>query len=119
MNSKNTITGSRVQLRLRVTQHIRDIDLMNFIITYLECGSLYKYPNGSAVYISVVNFEDITNKVIPLLNGKIQGVKLNDYLDWCKVHGLMQDKLHLTSEGLTLINSIKNNMNKGRSRREI
>lgn len=114
IESKTTVTGYRVQLRFRITQHIRDIDLMNFIILRLGCGSLYKYPNGLAVYINVVSFEHITDKIIPLLNGKIEGVKRNDYLDWCKIHNLMLDKKHLTPEGLNTIRSIKDNINRGR-----
>ena len=44
------------------------------------------------------------------------GVKQNDYLDWCKVAKLMNDGLHLTIDGLNLIRTIKDGMNKGRSK---
>lgn len=35
--------GYRVQLRLRITQHIRDELLMKVILNYLGAGVLYKY----------------------------------------------------------------------------
>jgi hypothetical protein len=41
-------------------------------------------------------------------------VKLLDYLDWCKVAKLMQNKEHLTLEGLNKIRQIKAGMNKER-----
>jgi hypothetical protein len=37
-----------------------------------------------------------------------------DYLDWCKVAELMQNKEHLTASGLDQIRKIKAGINKGR-----
>ena len=42
------------------------------------------------------------------------GVKLIDYLDWCKVARLMNEGSHLTEEGIKLIREIKSGMNTGR-----
>jgi hypothetical protein len=93
--------GQRVQIRLRISQHIRDLELMKALIQFLNAGSLYKYPNGLAIGIYIVNFKDITEKIIPLLNEyTISGVKLKDYKDWVKVHELMQKGSHLTSVAL-------------------
>jgi hypothetical protein len=55
---------------------------MKALIQFLNAGSLYKYPNGLAIGIYIVNFKDITEKIIPLLNEyTISGVKLKDYKD--------------------------------------
>ena len=43
------------------------------------------------------------------------GVKLYDYIDWCKIHNLINDGLHLTFKGLNIIRNIKSGMNKGRN----
>lgn len=108
-------TGYRVQLRFRITQHERDIKLMKSIITQLGSGSIYKYPKVPAVSITLVKFSDITNIIIPFFNKyPLLGVKLYDYLDWCKIHNLMNDGSHLTPEGLNIIRNIKSGMNKGR-----
>lgn len=105
----------RVQLRFRITQHIRDLKLMQSIIFKLGCGTLYKYPKQKAVSIVVVDFSNITNIIIPLFDKyPIQGVKLSDYLDWCSVHNLMANKQHLTVEGLKEIEKIKTGINKSR-----
>jgi hypothetical protein len=42
------------------------------------------------------------------------GVKLYDYLDWCKIAKLMNDGSHLTLDGLNLIRKLKTSLNSGR-----
>lgn len=107
--------GHRVQLRFRITQHSRDIELMKTLITYLGSGSLYNYPNQKAVALTVVDLSDITKKIIPFFyKNPILGVKLLNFLDWCKVADLMASGTHLTSEGLDFIRTIKSGMNKNR-----
>ncbi len=63
-------------------QHKRDHILMEKIVQYLGLGKVYKYKSKSAVYLCVVDFSDITNKLIPLFEANsIVGVKYQDYLD--------------------------------------
>jgi LAGLIDADG endonuclease len=81
LKSTNKI-GKRAQLRFRITQHERDLKLMEVLIKYLESGSIYKYPGEPAVSLTIVNFSDITDKIIPLFDkNPLVGVKLYDYLD--------------------------------------
>ena len=113
--STNSKLGYRVQLRFRITQHIKDIILMEKIIKYFSAGKLYKYGGKNAVSLSLVDFTDITNIIIPFFNeNSIIGIKLYDYLDWCKIHSLMINRLHLTVEGINSIRKIKSGMNRGR-----
>ena len=107
----------RVQLRFRITQHERDKNLMELIIKYLNSGKLYKHSDKPALVITVSKFSDIKNKIIPFFDNEknsIQGVKLLDYLDWCKIAKLIDEGSHLTLEGLEKILRIKKNMNTGR-----
>nr|YP_010836045.1 hypothetical protein QLP54_mgp21 [Phyllosticta yuccae]WGC90060.1 hypothetical protein [Phyllosticta yuccae] len=97
----NNKTGYRVQLRFRITQHLRDIKLMENLVQYLGGGKVYKYTQ-SGVHLSIVDFSLITYRIIPLFKEK--GVKSKDYQDWCKIHELMVNRSHLTVEGM---NSIK------------
>ena len=107
--------GYRIQLRFRITQHERDLKLMENIVKYFGSGNIYKYSGKSAVSLTIVNFTYITNIIIPFFNeNPLVGVKLYDYLDWCKIHKLMKDGLHLTLEGLDQIRKIKTGMNTGR-----
>lgn len=111
----NSRLGYRVQLRFRISQHSRDFILMQKIVEYLGSGKIYKYAGKSAVSLSMVDFKDITNIIIPFLNqNPIIGIKLYDYLDWCKIHSLMINRSHLTVEGINSIRKIKSGMNRGR-----
>ena len=74
--------GYRAQLRFRISQHIRDIKLMESIAKYLSTGNIYKYPNQDAVSFYIVNLNDLTNIIIPFFEkNPLVGGKLFDYLD--------------------------------------
>lgn len=74
-----------------------------------------KYSGKAAVVLTITNFSDITNIIIPFFyNNPLLGVKLLDYLDWCKIAKLMSEGSHSTNEGLNLIIKIKSGMNTGR-----
>jgi hypothetical protein len=113
--STNNKLGSRVQLRFRISQHSRDTMLMEKLVEYFKSGKIYNYSGKSAVSLSIVDFSDITNIIIPFFNkNPIIGIKFYDYLDWCKIHSLMVNRLHLTPEGILSIKEIKSGMNTGR-----
>ena len=114
--STNSKLGYRVQLRFRISQHSRDLILMQKIVEYLGSGRIYKYAGKSAISLTIVDFKDITNILVPFFNeNPIIGIKLHDYLDWCKIHSLMLNRSHLTVEGINSIRKIKSGMNTGRN----
>jgi hypothetical protein len=114
--STNSKLGYRVQLRFRISQHKRDLILMQKIMEYLGSGKIYKYAGKSAISLTIVDFKDITNILVPFFNeNSIVGIKLHDYLDWCKIHSLMLNRSHLTVEGINSIRKIKSGMNTGRN----
>ena len=107
--------GTRVQLRFRISQHERDFKLMELLVKHLGSGTIYKYPGKDAIVLTIVKFSDITNIIIPLFEkNPILGLKLLDYLDWCKIAQLIIGGSHLTIEGLNLIREIKSGINTGR-----
>jgi hypothetical protein len=82
---------------------------------YLEVGNIYKYPDKSAIVFTIFKFSDIINIIIPFFEtNPILGIKLFDFLDWCKIAHLMKEGKHLTLEGLNFIREIKSGMNTGR-----
>ena len=112
--STNSKLGYRVQLRFRISQHNRDFKLMEKIVEYFGSGKIYKYGGKSAVSLTIVDFADITNIIVPFFNKyPILGIKLYDYLDWCKIHNLMINRLHFTVQGIGSIRNIKSGMNTG------
>jgi len=71
INKSKTATGFAVQLKLTITQHSRDKELMENLVTYLECGRYEarskdkKFQAGNFV---VTKLSDITEKIIPFFD---------------------------------------------------
>ena len=107
--------GYRVQLRFRISQHSREIELMEKLVEYFGAGKIYNYAGKSAINLTIFDFTEISQIIIPFLNKTpLLGIKFYDYLDWSKIHSLMVNRLHLTVEGIDSIRKIKSGMNKGR-----
>jgi hypothetical protein len=86
---------------------------MQRISDYLNCGNIYIYRE--AVDFKVVKLQDL-NTIISLFNKyPIVGIKYLDYLDFVKAVELLNNKSHLTEEGLNQLQILKDNMNRGRS----
>src|SRR6185437_6267395 len=110
-------TGFSVSLRFQLTQHNRDLELMQSLIKFLDCGNIFeKSKQSAAIDFRIQKFKDLTEKVLPFFKEyPIKGVKHLDYLNFVKVIELMKEKEHLTEEGLNKICKIKAGMNRGRS----
>ena len=108
-----TNIGETVKLIFSVSQHSRDKILIKSFIYYFQCGNTNH--EGNVINYKVTKFGDITQKIIPFFKKHpIQGVKSEDFKDFCLVAEMMKDKKHLTSEGLEKIKQIKARMNRGR-----
>lgn len=114
-NSQKSVDflGESVWLRFMITQHSRDEEfLINCLIKYLGCGKYYSRSNKEYGELIVEKFTDIVEIIIPFFDKyKLQGAKQKDFEDFKKVALLMQDKVHLTSQGLEEIRKIKSGMN--------
>ena len=110
--SKTHKLGLSVTLNFIVTQNIRDMLLMEEIKSTLGCGSITINESSSVIRFAVTNLSDIQNKIIPFFDKyPVLGVKSLDFTDFKKVAGFMQNKEHLTDEGLTEIIKIVEGMN--------
>ena len=109
----STNLGKTSRLVFKLTQHSRDVELMNRVMKFFGAGKIYK--SRGTVYLHITKLEDLNEKVIPFFEKyKIIGIKSKDYSDFKKVAELMNNKAHLTSEGLEEIHNIKIGINKGR-----
>jgi hypothetical protein len=116
--------GSQVSLSFTITQHARDKELLTGLVPYLGCGGSVVRSNNSLAWDFKVNRTiDINEKIIPFFyNYPLEGAKRWDFEDFwqaskqaTKVAQLMENKAHLTREGLYQIIKIKSGTNKGRS----
>lgn len=77
---------------------------------------LKRILKAQLVNLVVKKFADITDKIIPFFDKyPLQGVKALEFSDFKRVANLMQNKAHLTEEGLAQIRSIKSGMNFSRN----
>lgn len=105
----------RAYLRFRVSQHERDIQLMELIILYLGVGRIEKDSRKPLIYLVIGNFSDIIQIIIPFFNKyPILGIKILDYQDWRKIANIINSGCHLTNEGFEEIRQIESGMNRGR-----
>lgn len=116
----NNLLTHKIKLMFRIAQNSRDLNLLNLIIKYLDCGTIQRKGNsGSQMYMidyNVSKFNDIYTKIIPFFEKyKLSSSKYLDFLDFCEVAHMIKDSLHLTSEGITKILEIKAKMNSNRS----
>lgn len=106
--------GLSVQLVFRITQHSRDIGLMNTIAEFFGCGRIEK-RNTEACDFTVNSLKAFELKIIPFFSTyTLQGSKYLDFKDFNKVVNIMKIKGHLTDQGLNTIKNIKAGMNTGR-----
>lgn len=99
--------GTKVELIFQLTQHIRDKNLIESLIKYLDCGKYRIRTGGLAGDYLVYKLSDITSKIIVLFDKyPISGYKLKDYEDFKLVAKLMNEKSHLTKKGIKEIKKI-------------
>lgn len=102
-----------INLRFTITQHNRDLELLQNLLNYLGCGKYYSSRNEVTFITSC--FSDIKSKIIPIFDKyPLLGTKKEDFKDFKKVAELMESKDHLTEEGIKNITLIKSNMNSKR-----
>ena len=89
---------------------------MKYLITYFDCGKYYEVKGKNKGEFGIHKFLDIVQKVIPLFQKyPIEGVKGEDFADFCRVAELMKSEKQKTKEGFEEIKRLKDGMNRGRS----
>nr|YP_009262057.1 LAGLIDADG endonuclease [Chrysoporthe austroafricana]AMX22132.1 LAGLIDADG endonuclease [Chrysoporthe austroafricana] len=110
---KDSVLGEGVKLVFKVTQDKRNKEVLELFSSIFGCGKVYNQSSkGGVLDYMVTGLGDITEKVIPFFMAHpLKGAKLKEFQDWCEVAELMQNKAHLTKDGLEKIRSIKLGMN--------
>lgn len=99
--SKTNKIGSSVRLKFLLGQHIRDNLLIGSFVDYLGCGRVVHPLSYNHVEYVVSNLTDINEKIIPFVQKyPILGSKSLDFEDFCKASLIIQNKEHLTAEGI-------------------
>lgn len=113
VTNDSAITGKIVSLRFSITQHARDIKLLESFINYLGCGSVVVHNTRSTVEFVVTRFTDIQEKIVPFfVKYPLQGIKLLNFNAFTEGAKLIKNKTHTSHEGLKKIQLLKAEMNK-------
>jgi len=105
----------RVQAKFQIGLHVRDLDLLLQIQKFFKgIGSIGKSNN--MVFYSVSGLKDLITVIIPhFLKYPLLTQKAVDFLLLKKIVDLINNKVHLTLDGLSQIVSMKAAMNRGLS----
>lgn len=105
--------GYSIQPMFRVTQHERDLIVLQRIIETLGCGKLFGPYSGRDRYdISILNLKDITDIIIPFfIKYPMYGAKSLDFNSFCLGVSIILRKEHLTKEGLDKLKDLAYSMN--------
>lgn len=105
--------GYAVSLSFSLSQHIKDVELLERLCLFLDCGVVRISSSRGTGELVITKSSDLNQKVIPLLlKYNLSGVKLLDFERFKEVSLLIENKMHLTPEGLALIKTIKDAMYK-------
>ena len=105
--------GETVWLKYILTQHSRDKVLLQSLMPTLNCGRYISKSNYGEFVVE--KFTDIRDKIIPIFEKfKLHGIKTKNYEDFKKAAILIENKAHLTREGLDELKIIKGKMNRER-----
>jgi len=82
------------------------------MVEYLGCGSITSVDRGT-IDFKVTKFSSIRDIIIPFFEKyPLQSSKNRNFLSFCEVARLVDNKAHLTEKGLDPIRIIKNKTNK-------
>ena len=107
--------GYQIILISKITQHVRDEQLIKNLVTFLGCGRFYKRPKENIVDFLCKSLSENIDVVLPFFEKHpILGIKALDFQDWSKIAYLIKSRAHLTTKGLNEILEIKSRMNTNR-----
>jgi hypothetical protein len=111
LRGKNWSAAARFAIKL----HIADIDILYKIKTFFGGIGSVKINGKTAIY-RVSKITDIIKVIIPHFKKyPLQSAKFIEFKIWKKSAVLINNKEHLTEEGILKINSLKSGLNKGLS----
>lgn len=109
-NPKSAL-GKSTKIKIQITQNNISIAVLEKIKEYLGIGKVYPYPENNASSYTISSIGE-ANKFIELFkSAEFKGAKALDYKSFCEGIDLINDKKHLTQEGLEMLINISSKMN--------
>jgi len=100
-------------IEFALTQHARDIELLQKIQEYLNCGIVGALTKKTAFYFRARSLRDCSDVIIPHFDSyPLLGWKERNYKIWREIILIIQSGAHLTPEGKDKIIKLRKNLNK-------
>ena len=110
--SKTYKIGWSVKPKFQIKLHIKDVDLLYQLQNYLQgIGNIYTYHNSNRAIYSVDSVKELNKLFIHFESFPLLMQKAADFILFKQAVNLMNNKAHLTLEGLTQIVNLKASMN--------
>ncbi len=116
VKDKNRKLGWRIEAKFQLGLHSKDYDVLSQLQQYLGgIGAIYLKGKRVVANYSVYSINDLNKLILHLDKYPLLTQKAADFLLFKQVVELMNNKVHLTVEGLNQIVNIKASMNLGLS----
>ena len=105
--------ANKLKPKLKYENHIKELELFNSILSYLNHGNLYISNRKSTGFVTleINNINVLINVILPIFSEGMLTKKSLDFTDWSIIVKITYYGYHTLSEGKELINLIKSNIN--------
>lgn len=110
--------GETCQIRIVITQHNLSLIVLKSIQEFLGVGHIYAKGIQNASELKINSLTQVNYFIEQFKEAQLQGAKALDYADFCKGVKLMNNKLHLTKEGIVELKILFAGMNDKRTKFE-
>ena len=105
-------TGFQILPEFTLVQHQRDIHILYALKEYFKCG-VVRVNHGDRMAYRVRSLDHLRNIIIPFFEkNQLRTIKRIEFEKFKTVLQMMEQKIHLTSEGIQKIKSIADAMNR-------
>ncbi len=106
--------GFQVLPEFTVVQHEREIKVLYALKSFFDCG-VVRRNHGDRMAFRVRKLEHLRDRVIPFfMSHPLKTGKRQDFIKFRRVLMMMEERLHLSAEGVRQIREIAAQMNWGR-----
>lgn len=100
---------------IKITQHTNSIIVLKEIQNYLGLGFVPIRKTEQAADFTIRNLKEANLFIEKFKEAKLESAKALDYLTFCNIITMMNNKQHLTAEGLAQIKQLNSNVNSNRT----
>lgn len=121
VDGDGTFSTNKCKPRLKLENHIKELELYNRIRKYLGTGNMSigsvrpgRENHNITVTLEVNSIKELKNIIIPIMHGRLKSLKLLDFNMWSHLLDIYYKGYHILPEGKAIFNKIKLTMNKYR-----